>query len=151
METESYRYGQKIKALSRAFDRAINATLAEMDLTCAQGMALAYLTRHADQDVYPRDLERHFKLSHPTVSGILQRLEAKGYITFATAAHDRRYKRIAVTQKALDNQQRNRAWVSAIDEQLVRGFTAAERQLFWDLLSRAAENVSPPKEEPHHD
>lgn len=151
MEAEVFPYGQKVKALSCAFNRLINAHSAAMELTGAQGMILGYLAHHQDNPVYPKDIERHFDLSHPTVSGLLQRLESKGFITFTVAPQDRRCKCIAMTQKALDNDARVRALMQSVDEQLVQGFTPEERWQFWNLLSRAAENVTPPKEGSNRD
>lgn len=151
MESETYPYGQKIKALTIAFERIVNANCAELDLTGAQGMILGYLNHHLDRFVYPKDIEKHFGLAHPTVSGLLQRLEYKGFITFTTASHDRRCKCITMTQKAIENGARNRALMENIDELLVQGFTPEERLQFWNLLSRAAKNVSSHREELNHD
>lgn len=151
MESEKYVYGRKIKALSGAFNRILNASCAAMELTCSQGMVLGYLAHHQDVSVYPRDLERFFNLSHATVSGLLQRLESKGLITFTVAPQDHRCKCVALTQKALERDQiQQDAW-DAANEQMVQGFSAEERRLFWELLSRAAENMTTQKEEKRHD
>ena len=74
--------GPKLKALSTAITQEINRGTAELGLTGSQSFFLGYLVRHRDRTVYPRDLEREFDFSHPTVSGILQRLQAKGFVTF---------------------------------------------------------------------
>ncbi len=151
MEPERYKYGKKIKALSGAFNRILNASCASMELTCSQGMILGYLAHNQDAPVYPRDLERYFDLSHATVSGLLQRLENKGLITFAVAPHDHRCKCVEMTQKAMEKDQIQRDAWEAANEQMVQGFSAEERRLFWELLSRAAENMTTQKEEKRHD
>lgn len=134
-------YGRRIKALSRAFSQAADACGAERELTCTQGMILGYLAHHNDAPVYPRDLERYFDLSHPTVSGLLQRMEAKGFIVRTPSERDRRCKCISMTSKALESRSAVRTRMEAMDAQLVQGFTAEEKRLFWALLCRAEKNV----------
>lgn len=146
---EKNRYGRKIKALNRAFHQAANASFADMELTCTQGMLLAYLARHKEETVFPKDLEQFFELSHPTVSGLLNRLEAKGFITVTPDLQDRRCKRIAMTEKAVQARERTAAQMAALDLQLVSGFTEQEANQFWQLLCRAADNVA--EKEEHHD
>lgn len=138
---EQHRYGIMIKQLSRAFEKVINSFYAQMDLTFAQGMTLRYLSAHQDRPVYARDLEHHFALSHPTVSGILQRLEAKGFITFAPEKQDRRCKRIVLTPRYLDNHEQICTTLGQLEQTLVGGFSEDEKEQFWALLCRAAQNV----------
>lgn len=138
---EQHRYGYKIKQVSRGFEKVINSFYAGMDLTFAQGMTLRYLSNHRNEPAYAKDLERHFELSHPTVSGILQRLEAKGFITLAPEKQDRRCKRIVLTQRALDNHEHICATMGELEQTLVSGFSEEEQEQFWSLLCRAAQNV----------
>ena len=141
MEHQAPPYGAKIKQLSIAFERAFNDSLAQTGLTYAQGKLLSYLGHHTDGPVYAKDLEQHFHLTHPTVSGLLQRLEAKGFLAVRQENHDRRCKRLELTPQALENQARLRAMGDALNQLLVKGFTAREQEQFWQLLSRAVENV----------
>lgn len=141
LEADPLPYGQKIKALSLAFNQTANASFAELELTCAQGMILGYLNHSIQQTVYPKDIEQHFNLSHPTVSGLLRRLEAKGFIACVTDPQDRRCKRITLTEKAMESRRRGKIRFNAMDAQLVSDFTPEEKQQFWTLLCRAAENV----------
>lgn len=147
MEHQTPPYGAKIKQLSTAFERAINFSLSQTGLTYAQGKLLGYLGHHMGGPVYAKDLEQHFHLTHPTVSGLLQRLEAKGFIAIQPETLDRRCKRIELTSQALENQARVRAMGDALDQLLVKGFTPQEQEQFWQLLSRAAENVEKMQQE----
>ena len=74
--------GAKLKALSAAMAQEANRCTAELGLTCSQSFFLGFLTRHQGKPVYPRDLEREFDFTHPTVSGILSRLNTKGFVGF---------------------------------------------------------------------
>lgn len=52
---------------------------ARYDLTPAQASILMYLEK-ADHPVNQRELENYFRLSNPTVTGLMKRMEAKGFI-----------------------------------------------------------------------
>lgn len=120
--------------------------LAQMDLTAAQGHIIGYLA-HRPQPPCCRDLEEEFHLSHPTVSGILARLEKKGFLEFRSDPADRRCKRICLLPKGMECDQRIRETIRANEARLVQGFSGEEQRLFSDFLDRAISNmgVSPCK------
>ena len=72
-------YGPRLKMLHCCTDQAITSSLAEMELTAAQGHIMGFLA-HQKEPPCPRDIEEAFQLSHPTVSGLLSRLEKKEFI-----------------------------------------------------------------------
>ena len=76
-----YRYGYLLRHLHSCLDQAMTAALTAMDLTAAQGHIMAFLA-HRREPPCPRDIEETFHLSHPTVSGLLTRLEKKGFLEF---------------------------------------------------------------------
>ena len=98
----SQHIGPKIKALSTAMAQELNRSTAELGLTSSQAFFLGYLVHHRERPVYPRDLEREFEFSHPTVSGVLRRLESKGFVTFQPGENDRRCKQVLLTEKAME-------------------------------------------------
>ena len=89
------RYGYLVRVLQNCTDQAMNNALASMDLTAAQGHIMGFIT-HREKPPCARDIEEQFQLSHPTVSGILSRLEQKGFVEMRPDPQDRRYKRIYV-------------------------------------------------------
>ena len=70
--------GFKIKIISKLLTQNMNNSITSLDLTSSQARVLGYLCYRTkrQEKVYPRDIERHFRFTHPTVSGLLQRLEA---------------------------------------------------------------------------
>ena len=79
-------------------DQSVTNALAKVELTAAQGPILGYLS-HSSHPPCPRDIEQEFQLTHPTVSGLLSRLEQKGFVELRTDPEDRRIKRIYVLEK----------------------------------------------------
>ena len=133
--------GPKINALSHAMDQALNRSVSSMELTASQGFVLGYLTHHRSAPVFQRDLEREFGFSHPTASGILQRLESKGFVQFAVCDRDRRCKQILVTDKALQLHEQIRARMQENETQVTKGMSAAEIAQFQRLLNLAMKNM----------
>jgi hypothetical protein len=72
----THHYGYLLKVLSGCMKASMDNALASMDLTSAQGHIMGYLAQRS-QPPCSRDIEETFHLSHPTVSGLLSRLEKK--------------------------------------------------------------------------
>ena len=133
-------YGHQARVLHWCTDQAITKALEEMELTSAQGHIMGFLS-HAKQPPCPKDIEEAFHLSHPTVSGLLSRLEKKGFVELRTDEHDRRCKRIHVLSKGIECHQKMHQTITRIEERLVSGFTAEEQRLFESFLDRAIANM----------
>lgn len=151
----AHNNGHKIKQLHMLTDQCLGQTLNQLELTPTQSRILGYLVRNRERQLCPRDVEEFFSLTHPTVSGILSRLEDKGFLTFRLDQRDRRCKRISVTPKALVSQAQIEVTIDAVEAQLIQGFTQEERACFARLLDRAIRNLGgepchfPKKEESH--
>ena len=148
------RYGHYARILHWCTDQAITSALAQMELTASQGHIMGYLA-HRDRPPCPRDIEEAFRMSHPTVSGLLSRLEKKGFIEFRPDETDRRIKRIFILPKGRECLELMHNTIQQTEAQMVRDFTPDEREQFTNLLTRAIHNMghSPckrkHKEEPH--
>ena len=134
------RYGHLIRVLGNCTDQAMTAALASMDLTAAQGRIMGFIT-HRKTPPCARDIEEVFQLSHPTVSGILSRLEQKGFIEFRPDEIDRRCKRIYILEKGRLLDETMHQTLHAMEEKLVQNFTEAEKAQFAAFLTRAIDNV----------
>jgi MarR family multiple gene transcriptional regulator MgrA len=133
-------YGHLARVLHACADQTVTTALAQMDLTAAQGHVLGYITHRKDPPC-PRDIEDTFQLTHPTVSGLLARLEKKDFIALLPDETDRRCKRIHVLPKAIQCQQTMHQTILANEDRLVRGFSEAEKACFATLLNRAIGNM----------
>ncbi len=131
----------------------MTAAMASMDLTAAQGHILAFIS-HRREPPCCRDIEEAFQLSHPTVSGLLSRLERKGFIEFRPDEADRRCKRIFILEKGHQVTELMHETILINEQKLVQDFSEEEKAQFSQLLQRAIANVGvhpckrKPKEEP---
>jgi MarR family multiple gene transcriptional regulator MgrA len=120
-----------------------------MDLTSSQGHIMGFLA-HQKTAPCPKDVEEAFHLSHPTVSGLLARLEKKGFIELRTDPVDRRCKRIYVLEKGKQCQQSMRNTIEAIENRMVSDFSEEEQIQFAAFLERAIANMGGyPQHKPH--
>ena len=133
-------YGFLVRILHWCSSNAMDNAMEALELTGAQGHIMAYLA-HAKTPPCPRDLEAEFHLTHPTVSGLLSRLEQKGFIELRTDPEDRRVKRIYVLEKGHKCHEVMHNTILQNEQRMVKGFTPEEQELFSDLLQRAIRNM----------
>lgn len=129
--------------------RSLNEALEEMELTPSQGGILGYLD-HQKQPPCPKDIEAAFHMSHPTVSGLLSRLEQKGFVELRPDPSDRRSKRIYTLPKGQACHDRMHSIILSNEQQMVRNFTPEEQAQFIDLLLRAIDNMGGDPHLPEH-
>lgn len=133
-------YGHLLRVLHWCTDQTMTGALAQMDLTAAQGHIMGYLA-HSPQPPCSRDIEEAFHLSHPTVSGLLGRLEKKGFIEFRPDGKDRRCKRIRMLPKGQACTELMHRTIRENEERIVQGFSDEEKAQFASLLERAISNM----------
>ncbi|MCD7754812.1 MAG: MarR family transcriptional regulator [Firmicutes bacterium] len=133
-------YGSRIRILHWCSEQAMTGALADMELTSAQGHILGYIHRHPGAPC-AKDIEEALHLSHPTVSGLLTRLEKKGFLEFREDPRDRRFKRIYILPKGEECNEQIHQIIQRNEENLVAGFTEEEKRQFMDYLGRAIVNM----------
>ena len=133
-------YGHLLRHLHCCADQAMTEALASVELTAAQGHILGFVT-HSPEPPCPRDLEEAFRLSHPTVSGLLARLEKKGFLELRTDEHDRRCKRIYLLPKGRACSDMMHRTIMETEQRLAQGFSEEEKELFSQFLKRAIANM----------
>ena len=82
--------------------RQMNAHVQELGLTMSQSFVLLVLKGRscADCKTNIRDLEAALQVTHPTVIGLVKRLEEKGYIYEEQDVSDHRVRNVFLTDKA---------------------------------------------------
>ena len=135
-----YHYGHLLRILHWCTDQSVSNALEAMELTAAQGHIMAFLA-HQAQPPCPRDVEKEFRLSHPTVSGILSRLEQKGFLELRTDPEDRRCKRIYILPKGQQCHALMHQTIRENEARIVEGFTQEEQEQFAQFLQRAIANM----------
>ena len=133
---------RRFRLLDQAGKQRVDQQFQEMELTAMQSYVLRYLHDRAGEVVYPKDIERRFNLTHPTVSGLLQRLESKGFLTCKPDPDDRRYKRIVLTEKAAECQKEIWQHILTIEQTMTAGMQESEIDTLVRLLDLATKNLN---------
>ncbi len=133
--------GHFFKVMQIRIDHHMNLRLQELDLTSSQGHIIGFLDRSPEPPC-ARDIEKFFGLSHPTVSGLLSRMEAKGFVEIRPDPQDRRVKRIVLLEKGMACSRQIQRSIEANERMMVRGFSEEEIAQFQSLLQRAIDNMS---------
>ena len=133
-------FGHAVRILHWCTDQRMTAALTDVDLTASQGPILGYIA-HQKTAPCSRDIEEEFHLTHPTVSGLLSRLEKKDFIEFLPDETDRRCKRIYLRPKGREFIETIHRTITQTETQMVQNFTEEEKELFHSFLTRAIANM----------
>lgn len=145
MEELSDHLSPRLRLLTNSMTQYMDQQFLQLDLTSTQSLVLHYLALHENEPVYPKDIEKCFHLTHPTVSGILQRLEAKGFLTIEPDANDRRCKRVSLTARAHCCEAAVGSALHHLDETMTAGMSPTEHEMLLRLLDLALANLKQSK------
>lgn len=136
------RLGLLIKFIHNAIKKDCDNMLKEIDLTFSQFDVLMYLLNNQEKTHNQRDLEEEFMIKNSTVTGILDRLEAKGFVQRVISRTDARYKRIIVTDKSRKIEKMIHQNGDRIEERLTYGISSEEQKQLSRLLTKMLNNFS---------
>lgn len=143
MECERH-LGGFFRAISNALAQNMQRNLDELGLTSTQNMFLHHLWFRQEKlglPTHAKDLEEFFDIKHPTVSGILQRMETAGFVEFQPSQTDRRCKVIGLTPKSMHAVSGAIQKIEETEAALVRGMTETEAAELRRLLRKVANNL----------
>lgn len=147
MDKRRYGYGFYFKCIQSAIEKSMNESLKDYDLTESQEKIMRFLRWTRLEKVSQKDIEEFYHISNPTVTGILNRLEQKGYIRRIKGTNDKRVHYIEPTDKALEVEQTIFQNVKAMEAKMVQGLNAEEKELLFQLLEKVTKNVIEKEEE----
>ncbi len=91
--------GYLIKSINDKLKVKADADLKRYNLTLAQSRVIAFLHSNGDEAAQ-KEIEVFLGVSHPTVVGIVSRMEQNGHVTTRTDEHDKRNKIVKLTKTA---------------------------------------------------
>lgn len=117
-----------------------DASLKSRGLTLSQGRMLRFVSCHPD-GVTQKAIENHFQVSHPTVVGIIARMEKNGYLECWTDSADKRNKMVRLTQKAQPVAREMEEEMEKQEAKLLQGLSEQQIENLYQALYRILENV----------
>jgi len=134
--------GFYIKRISEYIESDANRALEQYGITCSQARVLTFLLKRQDKTTIQKDIENYFEIKHPTVIGILQRMEAKGLIVSSVDPSDKRQKIITLTDSAFELEKTIADHVEDAEQRMAEGMTEEELETIKQLLYKVYKNIS---------
>lgn len=141
---ERMSIGLLLKQINNVYEKDFNQRLRTLGITASQCAVLDYLLTSSKEEVNQRDIEKALNLRNPTVTGLLKRLDEKGFILIVPSNKDKRCKNVYLTEKAYDIQRRMETDRKKIDKRLTLGMSRKEVDAFTKMLNRVLYNISEP-------
>ena len=91
--------GKLLKLINDRLKTSFDASFKEKDLTLSQTRVLEFIHMRGTQTTQ-KEIEEYLEVSHPTVTGIISRLEKNGFLSCYFDPDDRRNKIVCNTEKA---------------------------------------------------
>ena len=150
MEKEKQIHFQ-IHRTSRLIKRYIDNTHTKSsidNMTGNHGYIIGYIYENRDRDVFQRDIEKEFNLRGSTVTNMLNLMEKNGLIERKSVDGDRRLKKIALTDKAIEIQQLVINDFEKLEKTISKGIDEKDAEVFFSVLDKINSNI---KEESEND
>lgn len=98
-------FSPQIKILNTLIEKELDKHLMaqEAGFTSTQMSVVIYLFDHRDETIQQNDLDTEFRLSRPTINGIIKRLVEKDAIRLEKSPKDSRAKQIILQPRIIDD------------------------------------------------
>ena len=104
-------------------------------------MALGYLHRNRDRDIFQKDFEKEFDIRRSTASHILSLMEENGMITRESVPYDARLKKIVLTEKAMNIEEEVMQFFDKLEQEFEKNITKEELEIFYSVLDKINDNI----------
>lgn len=123
-----------VKKTALIFDKLSNQLLAPYDLTGSQFKIMMILYHAPAGSVRQADVEAKFSMTNPTVTGLVQKLEAKDLVKRRPHPEDRRSKVLVLTDRAIGMKEELLALADDLEQQMTRKLSDDECDQLANLL-----------------
>jgi len=123
-----------IKKASLVFDKISNQLLTPYDLTNSQFKILMVLMHAPAGSVRQIDIENKFAMTNPTVTGLVQKLEAKDLVKRMPHPEDKRSKVLVLTDRAIAMKEELLALADDLERQMTQNLNHDECEQLAALL-----------------
>lgn len=136
-----YEVGRLLKLINDKLRVKADGDMKVQELTFAQAQVIRILSRNSGQ-MTQKEIEDFLQVSHPTVVGLVSRLEQKGFLISWLDSADRRNKIVMMTDKAREISDEMDETLRAREEQMLSGLGERQRAELVKLLCKVNDNLS---------
>lgn len=132
--------GYLIKSINDKLKVRADAELKQYHLTMSQSRVLVYLRSRGGQATQ-KEIETFLDVAHPTVVGLVSRMEQNGYVTCWPCEDGRnKYVKLTPQAEAIDKDMQEN--MHANEEMLLAPLSPEDRERLRDLLLTVAEHLT---------
>jgi DNA-binding MarR family transcriptional regulator len=134
--------GHWIKRAFLALTGHVNDLLRPHDLTYSQWQVLSFVGRRPAGGASQRELQCWLKVEAATLTGVIDGLVRRGWLTRSEDTEDRRVKQLALTAEGQSAYQAVSPWLSeAVQGRVLEGLSPGQVTVAREVLQRVAENL----------
>jgi len=130
-----------IKLIGDTIETKSNKRLKPYGITLSQERVLAYLYERKTEKTSQKDMEEYFQVTHPTIIGILKRLESKGHIFSEVDEIDKRVRNISLSPEFELKSGAIISFQKELEKQMLHDVSEVEMILLRDYLYKLLSNV----------
>lgn len=134
-------FGPVIKQISEMMDSGLDNSLRNTGLTSMQARMLIALDMADGGSMTQRELEDLFMVSHPTVVGLVRRMQSKGLVTLSEQTGNRS-KDVTLTEEGRRTAHEIDGTIRWTEATIVRGLDASEQEELRRLLLKVHSNLA---------
>ena len=133
--------GYLLKVISDKMKVKADAEMKRHDMTMSQSKVLAFLHEKGGQAMQ-KEIEDYLRVSHPTVAGVVSRMEQNGFVETWQDPADRRNKVVCMTEKSVAIDKKMKDLLDWQEQQLVKSLTSEETETLKMLLQAVYDNLA---------
>ncbi len=130
-----------IKRISDKIKCRADNNLKEHDLTFVQSRVLRYLACYCGGSCTQKEIGEYLQVSHPTVVGIIARMEQSGFVRTETMPSDKRNTLVIATQKAIDASQQLQEYMKKMEAKMLTGLSEQQQSELLQMLQQIYANI----------
>ena len=140
---EQFKIGKILKIVSNYMDKDMNNCLSDYNITRSQMGILIYIQVAECKNIEANqvDIEKEFNLKNPTVTGLINRLEEKGYIKRVRSDKDKRYNKLELTESGREILNKGKRKAQENEEKLLKILTDNEIKELKRILTKIVNNI----------
>ncbi|MGM9946574.1 MarR family winged helix-turn-helix transcriptional regulator [Floccifex sp.] len=132
--------GYLIKSINDKLKAKADAELKQFNLTMSQCRVLTFLSSHEGQATQ-KQIEVFLDVSHPTVVGIVSRMEQNGFVK-TWQCEDKRNKKVILTPQALSIDKQMQQNLQDNEQRLLKSLSIEQGKQLVELLQMVLKNLA---------
>lgn len=140
MNKDKLKLGLDINKINHIISRKVDAAVINAiddNLTVSQAYVIDFIYNiEKNKDIFQKDLEKKFDLKRSSVSLMLNNMEKSGLIQRVPVAEDARLKKIVLTEKSIELNEKISNAIDSIENKLSKDLTEEEIKVFYRVLNK---------------